>query len=216
MKQIGITGPMGSGKSFICSIFNEEFGIPVFDSDAEAKACYTEPAVRTAVRNAFGAEVVLPDGTVNLKELSRIVFADASQLEILNSIVHPAVMRRYREWAGQQAGAPYTLFESAIIYECGLAHLFDAVIRISCPESLSIARVKARNGWDEGTIRQRLQRQKGDANPEESAATTFIIRHDSTLPLEQSRKALLPQLTRIHSGIISLPMHNNPDKPTLH
>ena len=46
--------------------FNEEFGIPVFDSDAEAKACYAEPAVRTAVRNAFGPEVVLPDGKVNV------------------------------------------------------------------------------------------------------------------------------------------------------
>ena len=216
MKRIGITGPMGSGKSFICSIFNEEFCIPVFDSDAEAKACYAEPEVRTAVRQAFGPEVTMPDGSIHLKALSQKVFADTAQLEKINRIVHPAVMRRYRDWTGQQTGAPYTLFESAILYECGLANLFDAVIRISCPESLSIARVKARNGWDEGTIRQRLQRQKGDANPEESAATTFIIRHDSTLPLEQSRKALLPQLTRIHSGIISLPMHNNPDKPTLH
>ena len=207
MKQIGITGPMGSGKSFICSIFNEEFGIPVFDSDAEAKACYAEPAVRTAVRNAFGAEVVLPDGTVNLKELSRIVFADASRLERLNSIVHPAVMRRYREWAGQQAGAPYTLFESAIIYECGLAHLFDAVIRISCPESLSIARVKARNGWDEGTIRQRL-RQQGGKN---WAARDYTINHDSRLPLAESRLKLLPQIEEIHRQIIFMPFHNNPE-----
>ena len=207
MKQIGITGPMGSGKSFICSIFNEEFGIPVFDSDAEAKACYAEPAVRTAVRNAFGAEVVLPDGTVNLKELSRIVFADASCLERLNSIVHPAVMRRYREWAGQQAGAPYTLFESAIIYECGLAHLFDAVIRISCPESLSIARVKARNGWDEGTIRQRL-RQQGGKN---WAASDYTINHDSRLPLAESRLKLLPQIEEIHRQIIFMPFHNNPE-----
>ena len=207
MKQIGITGPMGSGKSFICSIFNEEFGIPVFDSDAEAKACYAEPAVRTAVRNAFGAEVVLPDGTVNLKELSRIVFADASRLERLNSIVHPAVMRRYREWAGQQAGAPYTLFESAIIYECGLAHLFDAVIRISCPESLSIARVKARNGWDEGTIRQRL-RQQGGKN---WAASDYTINHDSRLPLAESRLKLLPQIEEIHRQIIFMPFHNNPE-----
>ena len=52
MKQIGITGTMGSGKSFICSIFKEQFGIPVFDSDEEAKACYAEPEVRRAVRQA--------------------------------------------------------------------------------------------------------------------------------------------------------------------
>ena len=154
MKQIGITGTMGSGKSFVCSIFKERLGIPVFDSDAEAKACYAEPVVKEAVVQAFGPETALPDGSINLKALSQQVFADAAQLEKINRIVHPAVMERYRRWVAQQENAPYTLFESAILYECGLAPLFDAVIRIECPEAVAVARVKARNGWDEGTILQ--------------------------------------------------------------
>ncbi|MBQ5531913.1 MAG: dephospho-CoA kinase [Bacteroidales bacterium] len=211
MKRIGITGPMGSGKSFICSIFNEEFCIPVFDSDAEAKACYAEPEVRTAVRQAFGPEVTMPDGSIHLKALSQKVFADTAQLEKINRIVHPAVMRRYRDWTGQQTGAPYTLFESAILYECGLANLFDAVIRISCPEALSIARVKARNGWDEETIRQRL-RQQGGKN---WAASDYTINHDSRLPLAESRLKLLPQIEEIHRQIIFMPFHNNPEQTAL-
>lgn len=200
MKQIGITGHMGSGKSFICSIFHESFGIPVFDSDAEAKACYAEPEVRQAVRQAFGPEVALPDGSIDLKALSRQVFSDAAQLEKINRIVHPAVMERYRRWVGQQGNAPYTLFESAILYECGLDPLFDAVIRIGCPEAVAVARVKARNGWDEETIRQRL-RQQGGAN---GKTGDYTIHHDSSLPLGESRLKLLPQIEKIHRSIISL------------
>jgi dephospho-CoA kinase len=205
MKQIGITGPMGSGKSFICSIFKECFGIPVFDSDAEAKACYLDETVRSAVRQAFGPEVALPDGSIDLKALSQQVFSDAAQLDKINRIVHPAVMQRYRDWITQQGDAPYTLFESAILYACGLEGCFDAVIRISCPEKLAVARVKERNGWQEEEILQRLQRQSRNNRNGNSGGNEFHILHDSTLPLEQSRKALVPQLTRIHQSIISLP-----------
>ena len=211
MKQIGITGTMGSGKSFICSIFKEQFGIPVFDSDAEAKACYAEPEVRRAVRQAFGPEVALPDGSIDLKALSQQIFADASKLEKINRIVHPAVMRRYRAWVAQQENAPYTLFESAILYECGLTPLFDAVIRIECPEAVAVERVKARNGWDEESIRQRLRRQGGC----DGITSDYTIRHDSSLPIAESRLKLWPQIAEIHRSIISMPAHNNPEQPAL-
>lgn len=199
MKQIGVTGTIGSGKSFICSIFSDCFGIPVFDSDSEAKACYSDDRIKEAVRRNFGERICPPDGEVDLRLLSQTVFSDPAALERLNGIVHPAVIERYRKWLLQQEGVPYTLFESAIIYSCHLEKMFDAVIRVRCPETLAIARVKARNGWDEETIRSRLRLQEDGVGREAG----FLILHDSRLPLEESRRKLLPQIQEIHRRIIS-------------
>lgn len=196
MKRIGITGRMGAGKSFISRIFHEEFGIPVFDSDAEAKACYAEPGVRQAVCKAFGSRLCLPDGQLDLKQLGSIVFGDSRKLQTLNGIVHPAVMERYRCWESLQQEAPYSLFESAILFDCGLEKHFDAVICIQCPEALRIERVQERNGWSRADIAQRLQYQQDEADT--AARADFVIRHDSTAPPEVSRRQLLPQISRIH------------------
>lgn len=199
MKHIGITGRMGAGKSFICRIFHEEFGIPVFDSDAEAKACYTEPGVREAVCKAFGSRLQLADGQIDLKQLGGIVFSDSRKLQTLNRIVHPAVMERYRRWESIQPHAPYSLFESAILFDCRLEKHFDAIIYIQCPESLRIERVQERNGWSRSDITQRLQHQKEET--ETAARADFVIRHDSTAPLEVSRRNLLPQIENIHKSL---------------
>lgn len=200
MKRIGITGRMGAGKSFVCHIFHESFGIPIFDSDAEAKACYAEPDVRQAVCKAFGAQLQLPDGQIDLKQLGCIVFCDSRKLQMLNRIVHPAVMERYRRWENIQPHAPYSLFESAILFDCHLEKHFDAVIYIQCPEALRITRVQERNGWNPSEIRQRLQHQKEET--ETAKRADFIICHDSTCPLDISRKRILPQIQDIHQQLI--------------
>ena len=201
MKHIAVTGHMGSGKSFICTIFHEEFGIPVFDSDSDAKSCYGNDTVIRTVRLLCGASAITSDGGVDMNVLSREAFSHPNVLEQLSSIIHPMVMGHYREWHKKQAGKPYSIFESAILYECGLDKLFDAVIRVTCPDEVAVARVKERNGWSDEQIMQRLHRQREPAvtHPKE-----FLLRHDSTLPPDESRNLLLPQLETIHKQIISM------------
>lgn len=196
MKRIGITGRMGAGKSFICHIFHEEFGIPVFDSDEEAKACYDEADVKEAVCKALGRQLLTEDGALDLKQLSNLVFNDTQKLQMLNGIVHPAVMERYRRWESLQPQAPYSLFESAILFDCHLESHFDAIIYIQCPESLRVERIQQRNGWDRESIARRLQHQKEEA--ETAARADFTLFHDSTSPLDISRERLLPQIIYIH------------------
>lgn len=199
MKHIGITGRMGAGKSFICQIFHENFGIPIFDSDSEAKACYTDADVRKAVCEAFGTQLQIENGQINLKQLGNIVFNDSNKLQTLNQIVHPAVMERYRRWESRQQAAPYSLFESAILFDCHLETHFDAVICIRCPEALRIERVQERNGWSRSDIAQRMQQQQTEV--ETAARADFIICHDSTSSIEISRKNLLPQISSIHKQL---------------
>ena len=204
MKHIGITGRMGSGKSFISRIFQETFGIPVFDSDKEAKACYREAHIRDEVCRVFGNFLLLPDKQLDLKALGKLVFAQPEKTEALNRIVHPEVMRRYRRWnENQRQDCPYTLFESAILFESHLDTQFDAIIYVHCPEHISVERVRQRNGWSEEDIRLRLQLQQSQATDCDKA--DFRIEHDSTASLKSGRERLLPQIREIHRRIISMP-----------
>lgn len=198
-KHIGITGQMGSGKTFICKIFEENFQIPVFYSDKEAKKCYGQEETKKAVCDCFGNSILHPDGTFNWQALGDIVFQDQQKLQKLNAIIHPRVMANYQAWKARQQ-APYTLFESAIIYEQHFENLFDAIILIHCPENIVMERVKLRNGWDEKTVIQRLNQQQIQENFQEKA--DFLILHDSLETLSQSRKKLLPKIEKIHHSII--------------
>ncbi len=200
MQHLAVTGRIGSGKSFICNIFEEDFHIPVFYSDKEAKKCYDEPDIKEAVCQAFGTQILHPDGSFNWQAIGEMVFRDNSRLKQLNTIIHPRVMANYQVWKTRQQ-APYTLFESAILYEQHLESLFDAVIYIQCPTEVVMERVRQRNGWDNETVTRRLQQQQLQDNCAEKA--DFLILHDSQSPLAESKQRLLPQLLRIHRQLAS-------------
>ena len=89
--RIGITGGIGSGKTTISGIF-QVLGIPVFDADAEArKIMENNPELRNAIIEKFGP-LVYPDNIhLDRKALAAIVFKDAFQLEVLNSLVEDSV-----------------------------------------------------------------------------------------------------------------------------
>ena len=198
---IGITGRMGSGKSFVCSIFEEEFHIPVFYSDKEAKNCYQTPNVRQEVFRLFGEKAFLSDGGYNWQAIGQMAFQENDKLQRLNAIIHPLVINNYQEWQSEQT-SPYTLFESAIIYEQHLDSFFDAVIYIQCPVEIIMQRVQLRNGWNQGMVEQRLQQQQFQEDCAHKAA--FLIQHNSQASIAEGRKRLLPQIQHIHKQLMDI------------
>ena len=196
---LGITGRMGSGKSFVCRIFEETFNIPVFYSDKEAKKCYNLPDVKQEVCRLFGPEVLLGDGSFDWQAIGQIVFQDNDKLQRLNAIIHPRVMENYQAWKLKQA-SPYTLFESAILFEQHLTPLFDAVIYIQCPVEIIMQRVRLRNGWDRQTVEQRLRQQQFQEDCSRQA--DYLILHDSQASLAEGRRKLLPQVQHIHEQLL--------------
>ncbi|MBO4739769.1 MAG: dephospho-CoA kinase [Bacteroidales bacterium] len=158
MKTIGITGIIGSGKTTVCHIF-EHLGIPVYYSDEQAKQAYTNPQVLARVQEVFGTAVTGADGGIDKVRLADIVFADKQKLQHLNSIVHPWVKEHYLAWKQQQS-APYILFESAIIFECGFEDWFDEIIVVNTPEQEIVERVKVRSHISQMEIKRRLDNQQ--------------------------------------------------------
>ena len=90
MIRVGVTGGIGSGKSTVCRLFAER-GVPVYDSDSEAKRLMGEdPSLRAALVEAFGDET-FRDGVLNRRYLAATVFGDRRALARREALVHPCV-----------------------------------------------------------------------------------------------------------------------------
>jgi dephospho-CoA kinase len=180
MKAIGITGGIGSGKSYVCSIF-KTMGYEVYDSDARAKALMAEdPALRQGIAELFGAEAYHADGALNRAHLAKAVFGNAALLAKLNALVHPAVARDTVAWQQKlETGGydkPFALKEAAILFESGAHRGLDGVIVVSAPPEVRIARVMARDGRTREEVLQRMANQMPQQDLVKRA--DFIIEND--------------------------------------
>lgn len=142
MYKIALTGGIGTGKTYLSNHFIQ-MGIPVYYADDEAKKLYRDPDFEQQLRLLFG-DGIFTDGKVDFKKMSALVFHDEVQLEKLNRLVHPAVMRNFEQWAEQQQSTA-VIMESAIVFEGGLTAYFDKIIVADAPLELRIRRIRKRN-----------------------------------------------------------------------
>jgi dephospho-CoA kinase len=149
--------------------------------------------LKTAIQKQFGKEAY-DNGELNSAYLSAKVFTDPLQLEILNSLVHPATIRDAAKWMTQQKTS-YTIKEAALIFESGSAELLDYVIGVYAPSQLRIKRTMERNhlGYDE--VKQRMDKQL-DENMKMKLCD-FVIYNDE-------EHLLIPQVMELHQKLLAL------------
>ena len=191
--KVGITGGIGSGKSFVAKIF-KTMGVPFYDADREAKSIMTESeVVREGLTQAFGSEVYFEDGTLNRKWLSAQVFNNPTQLELLNSIVHPAVIKDAVDWSNAQTSC-YNLKEAALLFESGSYKTLDFTILVVAPEETRIERVMKRDNVNREEVINRINKQMPEN--EKRKLADFIIVNDGNT-------SLIPQIYTLHKQLIS-------------
>ncbi|MFZ6051116.1 dephospho-CoA kinase [Halocola ammonii] len=190
MRIIGVTGGIGSGKTVVCKVF-QSLGIPVYNADDRAKALYTESEeLKSKVIKHFGGDVY-KDGELQPQVLSKIVFDNQEKLELLNSLVHPAVAQDFKKWIEKQ-NASFVIREAAILIESGSYRDCDKIITVEAPEDVRISRVIKRNGVTEEDVRKRISRQMTDKERREFA--DFVIDNSG-------EKMLIPQVMEIYKKL---------------
>ncbi len=187
MIKVGLTGGIGSGKSTVAAIF-KTLGIPVFDADIVAKRIMEEDEIlKTAIKNAFGQESYIGD-KLNRKYIADIVFKDKYQLEVLNSLTHPATIKAADEWMLQQ-NAPYCIKEAALLFEAGTAGNLDYIIGVKAPDALRIKRVMQRDNITRQEVLNRMSKQI-DQDIKMRLCDFVIVNNEQQL--------LIPQVLQLH------------------
>jgi dephospho-CoA kinase len=143
---IGITGPIGCGKSTIAGWLAED-GAVVVDADAIARDVtgLGEPVLE-AVIDRFGERFRRPDGSLDRAALGRLVFEDRQALADLEAIVHPAVRPRIEAAVteAKDEGVPIVVVEAIKLVEGGYAAACDEVWLIICDPVTQRERLVAR------------------------------------------------------------------------
>lgn len=190
MYSVGLTGGIGSGKSLIAKVFNT-FGIPVFYTDQQAKELYKDKEFLNQIIKTFG-DSIIENNQFKPQKLADIVFKDKEALKTLNKLIHPQVLQRYRQWQRQQT-TPYTILESAIIYETNWQEHFDKIITITTPIEVVIKRVQLRDNISIEQIKERINNQISAETKKQ--LSDYNINHDD-------KTMLLPQIITIHQEIL--------------
>ena len=182
-----ITGGIGSGKSYVCSLFRKR-GIEVFDCDASAKRCVMTPLVRDEMTRLIGPDAYV-DGIYNKAAVARFLLASEDNKRAVNSIIHPAVMQDF-----MSSGLQW--MECAILYEAHLQDYADRVVAVVAPEEVRIRRIIQRDG----ITREKAQAWLSAQMPQEEVQrrADFCIVNDGQQPLE-------PQI----DGVLQFIMHNS-------
>ena len=157
---IGLTGPIGCGKSTVAGWLKELGGV-VVDADRIAREVTApgEPAL-DAVIEAFGEEFMAADGSLDRAALGRVVFSDPAALATLEAIVHPAVRPRIEDAvrAAAVAGAPLVVIEAIKLVEAGHAARCDEVWLVTCDAATQRERLVGR-GTNEADAATRIAAQ---------------------------------------------------------
>jgi len=196
---VGLTGGIGSGKTLISNIF-EIFGVPVFYADLEARKLLDQDhAIRKNLIDHFGKDIY-STGNLDRKKLASIVFHDKNSLNFLNSIVHPAVRKKFDHWVKERNDHKYLIEEAAILLESGGIDRFDMVVTVSSPENIRISRVMER---DQVTKEDVIKRMKNQISEEErNQLADDVIMNDGT-------ELVIPQVLQLHQIFLKSGMQNS-------
>lgn len=188
MLNVGLTGGIASGKSTVARMLVAE-GAVLIDLDEMAHAVQErEGKVWREIVRHFGPEILAPDGKIDRRRLGECVFADRKKLDLLNSLVHPAVFEQWRrrlEEIRMTQPEAIVLSDIPLLIEAGLQPMVDLVLVVYLPPEKQIARLMARDGYSRQEAARRLASQM--PIEEKLAYADIVVRNDGSL--EETRAA---------------------------
>ena len=192
----GITGGIGSGKSYVCRLLQKR-GYEVYDCDDAAKRLIrTSPVIRQELTDLIGSDTYFEEGggrkdkkyILNKKAVAEFLLASEENAHAIDRIVHPAVFQDFidsgMEW-----------MESAIIFESGIYRLVDRIIVVTAPEEVRIQRVMQRDGISREKVLEWIGRQLPQDIVRERA--DYEIVNDGEADLDRQLDALLEIINKV-------------------
>lgn len=159
LRAIGLTGGIGSGKSTVAARL-VALGAWLVDTDAIAREL-TRPggAALPALTQAFGAEMLAPDGALDRGRMRALAFGDTASKARLEAVLHPLIAAEADARAARADGR-VVVFDVPLLAESARwRQRVDRVLVVDCPEPLQIRRVMQRSGWDAAAVQRVIDQQ---------------------------------------------------------
>ena len=162
--KVGLTGTTGAGKSTVAEGL-KKYGYAVIDADLIARiATERSSPLLPQLAEAFGADIINEDGSLNRKLLADRAFRSDFERNTLNSITHPEIIRLIEKkvqgafWDGYEA----VIIDAPQLFESGLAKSCNLVISVVAPEDVRLRRIMERDEMTEDSARKRIRAQLPD------------------------------------------------------
>lgn len=157
MKRIGISGGIGSGKTFISNIFKEH-NYKIFNSDLVARDILNnDKSIRDKIISSFGNNSYDLNG-LNKEYISNLIFNSEEKRLKLNKIVHPKVYLKYLDFL--KINSDYnSIIESALLHQTESFGLNDINIIITCPLEKRVERVTLRDKMNTDLVNKIIKSQ---------------------------------------------------------
>ncbi|PHM61602.1 dephospho-CoA kinase [Xenorhabdus ishibashii] len=174
---VALTGGIGSGKTTISNVFSS-LGVTLVDADIIAREVVAPgtPALQ-AIAEHFGADILLPDGSLNRAMLRQKVFAVPKEKQWLNALLHPLIQVETQRQLNQVT-TPYVIWVVPLLIENNLMHLADRVLVVDVPIEIQITRTMARDGVSREQVENILAAQASRQDRLEKA-DDVIVNHSN-------------------------------------
>ncbi len=190
MIRIGITGGIGSGKTYICQRLKQR-GIPVYHCDDEAKRLMREsPVIREQLCQLIGNDAYIGQ-RLNKPAIAQFLFANSDHAAQVNSIVHPVVRQDFAEWVQKQS-THIVVQESAILFEAGFQDIVDITVFVDAPKNIRLQRAMKRDQATSEQIEARMAQQMDE--DEKRICADYTILNDGTTDIDRQLDQLLKSI----------------------
>lgn len=186
---MGLTGPLGSGKSTVAK-FWEEWGAGVVSGDEMGRrALEQDPLLQRMLAHHFGSDILHPDGSVNRQRLAEVAFASPQSAQLLTELTFPSLYQRAWEEMGRLSlDHNIVVFDAALIMEWGVEGDFDYIVAVISSYDRLIERAMKK-----GLSREEASRRLNGQLPvsEKARRAHRVISNDGTLEdlFDQARLA---------------------------
>ncbi len=161
---LGLTGKTGAGKSTVAA-YLEKKGCFIIDGDKVAREIVlpSSPAL-SELAEAFGEDIILHDKSLDRKALAARAFSSREKTELLNSITHPHIKRRFEELIaeGEKKGFTVAVIDAAALLESDCKELCEKIIVVHADQKLRLQRILARDGISLEQAMTRIKGQRDD------------------------------------------------------
>lgn len=187
---VGITGGIGSGKSYVAECFLSFPNTVYYHADQEAKKLMnsSEEIIEQVIAE-FG-ESAYESGELNRPFIASVVFQDPSKLQKLNAIVHPCVRKHFKKFIKSQSDETLIIYENAILFEINSDLACEIIITVTAPENVKIERVMKRDGVSKEEVLKRMKNQWTDTR--KILLSNYII-------LNINKEATMLKVQKIHN-----------------